>query len=120
MNTKSKKGFTLVEILIVVVIIGLLAVMAIPAFQKVHEAQQREAITKNLRALASGAHKYFQDNNLTTVDTADLIGNEEYVQSFEQVVDETYTSPITTDLTELKAVGSEVSVSISFNGLLSD
>ena len=34
MNNRSQKGFTLVEIMIVVVIIGLLAAMAIPAFQK--------------------------------------------------------------------------------------
>ena len=38
MNNRSKQGFTLVEIMIVVVIIGLLAAMAIPAFQKVRSS----------------------------------------------------------------------------------
>jgi prepilin-type N-terminal cleavage/methylation domain-containing protein len=37
MKLKTNKGFTLVEIMIVVIVIGLLAAMAIPAFQKVRQ-----------------------------------------------------------------------------------
>ena len=43
MKTQNR-GFTLVEIMIVVVIIGLLASMAIPAFQKVRTNSQDKAV----------------------------------------------------------------------------
>ena len=50
---RSKKGFTLVEIMIVVVIIGLLAAMAIPAFQKVRRNSIGKAMINDARQLGS-------------------------------------------------------------------
>ena len=63
----SKKGFTLVEIMIVVVIIGLLAAMAIPAFQKVRQDSRESAVVNDARQLASAAQQYMLENNVTTV-----------------------------------------------------
>ena len=114
MNTKSKKGFTLVEIMIVVVIIGLLAAMAIPAFQKVRETSQKKTMLNNLRQLASGADQYFLEEGLSTVTSAELVGSDQYVKSVEQVADETYTGVITTSLEALNAIGTDVSATISF------
>ena len=50
---RSKKGFTLVEIMIVVVIIGLLAAMAIPAFQKVRRNSIGKAMINDARQIGS-------------------------------------------------------------------
>lgn len=63
----SKKGFTLVEIMIVVVIIGLLAAMAIPAFQKVRQDSRQSAVENDARQLASAAQQYMLENDTTQV-----------------------------------------------------
>ena len=49
----KKTGFTLVEIMIVVAIIGMLAAIAIPAFMKNREEAQSNACINNLRMLDS-------------------------------------------------------------------
>lgn len=65
MNNRTERGFTLVEIMIVVVIIGLLAAMAIPAFNKVRETSQDKAVTNNLRQIASAAQQYMLDEGVS-------------------------------------------------------
>ena len=50
-NTSRKSGFTLVEIMIVVAIIGLLAAIAIPNFIKARENAQVNACIANLKQI---------------------------------------------------------------------
>src|ERR1700757_4008113 len=76
MKIKSSaiKGFTLVEIMIVVVIIGLLAAMAIPAFQKVRQSSQDKAVLNNARQLSAAADQYYLENGASTVTQGSLVG----------------------------------------------
>ena len=90
MHTSSKKGFTLVEIMIVVVIIGLLAAMAIPAFQKVRTSSQDKAVTNNMRQLGAAADQYFLEQGVASAQITSLIGSSAYVKVLSTVANESY------------------------------
>ena len=82
--TKSRKsGFTLVEIMIVVAIIGLLAAIAIPNFVKARSASQKAACIANLKqiegAKATWALENKKGNGATPLDT-DLFGSTLYIR----------------------------------------
>lgn len=95
MNTHSSKGFTLVEIMIVVVIIGLLAAMAIPAFQKVRQSSQDKAVLNNVRQLSAASDQYFLENGVSTVAQTSLVGAANYVKALNTVAAEIYPTSFT-------------------------
>ncbi|MBU4201279.1 MAG: prepilin-type N-terminal cleavage/methylation domain-containing protein [Kiritimatiellae bacterium] len=62
-----KKGFTLVEIMIVVAIIGLLAAIAIPSFMRARTTSQANACINNLRQIESAKDQYALEAGLTNL-----------------------------------------------------
>ena len=96
MKRNSKKGFTLVEIMIVVVIIGLLAAMAIPAFQKVREQSREKTMINNLRNVASAGAQYILETGSTEVTYTKLI-DDNYMPEIKDVAGEGYSTLIVSE-----------------------
>jgi type IV pilus assembly protein PilE len=57
-----QKGFTLIELMVVVVIVGVLAAVAVPNYQKYLVRAKLAEAHANLGSLRNAAEQYFQDN----------------------------------------------------------
>ena len=61
---KGRRGFTLIEIMIVVLIIAVLLAIAIPNFMKARDTSRTKACVANLRQIDTGKVQYAMDAKL--------------------------------------------------------
>ena len=75
MNKKDEKGFTLIELMIVIAIIGILAAIAIPQFSAYRMKAYNSSAQSDVRNIATAQEAYFVDYSTYTSTVGTLSGS---------------------------------------------
>jgi len=93
---KAKSGFTLVEILIVVVILGILAAIVIPQFTSASTEAKESNLVSNLQAVRSQIELFKIQHNDNLPGSSDLTGGGTFTECMTGTTDQ-YGDPAGTD-----------------------
>lgn len=82
-SSRRKGGFTLIEIMIVVLIIGILLAIAIPNFVRAREVSRAKSCVSNLKQIQSAKEQWAMDTKADSAGVpgeADLYGGDLYIK----------------------------------------
>ena len=85
--TRDNRGFTLVEIMIVVAIIGLLAALSIPAFVKARKQSQGRRILNDCRQMDSATNQWALETGQTDGNSIDTVASQTYLKTTWNTID---------------------------------
>jgi prepilin-type N-terminal cleavage/methylation domain-containing protein len=68
----ARRGFTLIELMVVMLIIGVMAAMSVPSFQRAIEQSRADIAVANLRAIWAAQRLYWLENGTYTNSLTDL------------------------------------------------
>lgn len=69
MIIRRRSGFTLLEMLVVIAIVGVITALLLPVFARARQKAQQTVCTSNLRQIGLAAFQYVQDNDGTLFDS---------------------------------------------------
>ncbi len=71
-KARAERGFTLVEIMIVVLIIGILLAIAVPNFVRARESSRAKSCVANLKQIDAAKEQWAMDNNKSNGDACQM------------------------------------------------
>jgi type IV pilus assembly protein PilA len=111
-DTEQSSGFTLIELMVVIIIIGILLAVAVPSYLGFRDRAATSAVKANLTAAIPAAEAYFADHGTYVgMEAADLIEIDSGISATLTVASTTATSYCLTDTVSAKTWSLERSAS---------